>query len=73
MIGALGQQVLIRALETLAGWRADGLISDEVCMSVNLSGRQLDDPGLAEQVRAAINSAALPRATRSSSRSPSPR
>ncbi len=45
VIGALGQQVLRRALETLAGWRADGLISDAVCMSVNLSGRQLDDPG----------------------------
>ncbi len=60
VIGALGQQVLRRALVTLAGWRADGLISDEVCMSVNLSGRQLDDPGLAEQVRAAINSAELP-------------
>jgi diguanylate cyclase (GGDEF)-like protein/PAS domain S-box-containing protein len=60
VIGALGQQVLRRALVTLAGWRAEGLISDEVCMSVNLSGRQLDDPGLAEQVRAAINSAELP-------------
>jgi diguanylate cyclase (GGDEF)-like protein len=60
VIGQLGQQVLRRALATLAGWRADGLVDDEVCMSVNLSGRQLDDPGLAEQVRAAINSAALP-------------
>jgi diguanylate cyclase (GGDEF)-like protein/PAS domain S-box-containing protein len=60
VIGALGQQVLRRALVTLAGWRAEGLVSDEVCMSVNLSGRQLDDPGLAEQVRAAINSAELP-------------
>ncbi len=60
VIGALGQQVLRRALETLAGWRADGLIGDDVCMSVNLSGRQLDDPGLAEQVRAAINSVKLP-------------
>jgi diguanylate cyclase (GGDEF)-like protein/PAS domain S-box-containing protein len=60
VIGALGEQVLRRALETLAGWREDGLIDDEVCMSVNLSGRQLDDPAWAEQVRAAINSAALP-------------
>jgi diguanylate cyclase (GGDEF)-like protein/PAS domain S-box-containing protein len=60
VIGALGQQVLRRALEALAGWRAEGLISDEVCMSVNLSGRQLDDPGLAEQVRAAIDLARLP-------------
>jgi diguanylate cyclase (GGDEF)-like protein/PAS domain S-box-containing protein len=60
VIGALGQQVLRRALQTLAGWRADGLVSDDVCMSVNLSGRQLDDPGLAEQVRAAIDSVKLP-------------
>ncbi len=54
VIGALGQQVMRGALETLAGWREEGLVTDEVCMSVNLSGRQLDDPGLAEQVRAAI-------------------
>ncbi len=60
VIGELGQQVLRRALLTLAGWRAEGLVSDEVCMSVNLSGRQLDDPGLAEQVRTAINLAELP-------------
>ena len=59
-IAALGQQVLSRALETLADWRSAGLIAEDVCMSVNLSGRQLDDPGWAEQVRAAINSAALP-------------
>ena len=59
-IGALGQQVLHRALETLADWRTDGLIADDVCMSVNLSARQLDDPAWAEQVRSAINSAALP-------------
>ncbi len=60
VIGALGQQVLTRALETLAGWRGDGLVADDVCMSVNLSGRQLDDPAWAEQVRAAINAASLP-------------
>ena len=60
MIGALGQQVLRSALATLAEWRHDGLIGDEVCMSVNLSGRQLDDPGLPEQVRSAVESAALP-------------
>jgi diguanylate cyclase (GGDEF)-like protein/PAS domain S-box-containing protein len=60
MIGALGLQVLQRALQTLAGWRDDGLVAEDVCMSVNLSGRQLDDPGWAEQVRAAINYAELP-------------
>ncbi len=60
VIGALGQQVMRVALEHLAGWRREGLVSDEVCMSVNLSGRQLDDPGLAEQVRAAIEAVELP-------------
>jgi diguanylate cyclase (GGDEF)-like protein/PAS domain S-box-containing protein len=60
VIGALGEQVLRRALETLAGWRRDGLIAEDVCMSVNLSGRQLDDPAWAERVRAAINDSALP-------------
>jgi EAL domain-containing protein (putative c-di-GMP-specific phosphodiesterase class I) len=60
VIGALGQQVMRTALETLAGWRRDGLVSDDVCISVNLSGRQLDDPGLAEQVLAAIAAVDLP-------------
>jgi diguanylate cyclase (GGDEF)-like protein/PAS domain S-box-containing protein len=60
VIGALGRQVMRVALEHLAAWRREGLISDEVCMSVNLSGRQLDDPGLAEQVRAAIEAVDLP-------------
>ncbi len=60
VIGALGQQVLQGALASLAGWREDGLVAEDVCISVNLSGRQLDDPGWAEQVRSAIISAALP-------------
>jgi predicted signal transduction protein with EAL and GGDEF domain len=69
MIGSLGQHVLRVALTTLAGWRQDGLVADDVCMSVNLSARQLDDPGLAAQVQAAIARTKLP-PTRSSSRSP---
>jgi diguanylate cyclase (GGDEF)-like protein/PAS domain S-box-containing protein len=60
VIGALGEQVLRAALATLAAWRREGLITDDVCMSVNLSGRQLDDPGLAAAVRDAIDSASLP-------------
>jgi diguanylate cyclase (GGDEF)-like protein/PAS domain S-box-containing protein len=60
VIGALGQQVTRTALETLAGWRRQGLVADEVCMSVNLSGRQLDDPELPEQFRWALNAADLP-------------
>jgi diguanylate cyclase (GGDEF)-like protein len=60
IIATLGQQVLARALATLAGWRREGLIDDDVCMSVNLSVRQLDDPGLADQVHAAIARSRLP-------------
>jgi diguanylate cyclase (GGDEF)-like protein len=60
VIGALGRQVTDTALKTLAGWRQKGLVSDEVCMSVNLSGRQLDDPDLAEQVRRALTAVDLP-------------
>ncbi len=60
IIAALGQQVLRKALATLSKWRRAGLVSEGVCMSVNLSGRQLDDPGLGEQVRAAIELAQVP-------------
>ena len=60
VIGALGRLVTDAALEALAAWRRDGLVSDDVCMSVNLSGRQLDDPDLAEQVRRALSAVNLP-------------
>jgi diguanylate cyclase (GGDEF)-like protein/PAS domain S-box-containing protein len=60
LIGALGEQVMSSALRALAGWRRDGLVSDDVCMSVNLSGRQLEDPGLAEHILAAIEAVGLP-------------
>lgn len=59
-IGALGHQVMLTALETLAGWRREGLVDDEVCMSVNLSGRQLEDLGFAERILTAIDSFCLP-------------
>jgi EAL domain-containing protein (putative c-di-GMP-specific phosphodiesterase class I) len=60
VIGALGNQVMRNALATFAGWRRDGLVSDDVSISVNLSGRQLVDPGLADQVQSAIDAADLP-------------
>ena len=60
MIGNLWGHVLRTALGALAGWRRAGLISDEVCMSVNLSGRQLDDPDLAAQLHAAIEHTQVP-------------
>ncbi|HWE33904.1 MAG TPA: EAL domain-containing protein [Solirubrobacteraceae bacterium] len=60
VIGALGLHVLRTALDTLAAWRREGLVDDDVQMSVNVSGRQLDDPGLPRNVRAAIAAAGLP-------------
>jgi diguanylate cyclase (GGDEF)-like protein/PAS domain S-box-containing protein len=60
LIGAVGRYVLREALMTLASWRREGLVADDVCMSVNLSGRQLDDPGLAAHVCGAIEAAGLP-------------
>ncbi len=60
LIGALGRQVMHEALRTLADWRREGLIADDVSMSVNLSIRQLDDPGLADDVRAQLAAVGLP-------------
>jgi len=60
VIGALGLHVLTRALDALAAWRSAGLVAPEVCMSVNLSGRQLDDPDLPETIARAVAAAGLP-------------
>jgi|GEM_PF-1936103 len=60
VIGALGLHVLRTSLDTLASWRRAGLIAEDVCISVNVSGPQLDDPRLPAMLRAAIAGAALP-------------
>jgi len=60
LIGPLGLHVLRTALATLAEWRRSGLVGDDVQMSVNVSARQLDDPALPKNVRAAIAAAGLP-------------
>ena len=60
MIDALGEHVLRTALATLAEWRNAELVSADVCMSVNVSARQLEDRRLAEKIRAAIHDAGLP-------------
>lgn len=59
VIGALGLHVLKTALETLAGWRHQGLIDDDIRITVNISSRQLDDPGLVGAVRAAVAAAGV--------------
>jgi diguanylate cyclase (GGDEF)-like protein/PAS domain S-box-containing protein len=60
VIGAIGLHVLRAGLEQFASWRSSGIVSDEVRVSVNVSGRQLDDPHLPQEISAAIEAAELP-------------
>ncbi len=60
LIGRLGEQMLSGALRALAGWRAEGVIDADVCVTVNLSARQLDDPLLTRHIGAALAAAGLP-------------
>ena len=59
LIAQLGRYVLQTALADLAAWRRKGLVDDTVTMSVNVSGRQLDDPHFPDQVLAAVSDAGL--------------
>ena len=60
LISQLGRYVLITALTDLADWRSRGVVDDTVKMSVNVSGRQLDDPKFPDQVLAGLETAGLP-------------
>ncbi|HWE57874.1 MAG TPA: EAL domain-containing protein [Acidimicrobiales bacterium] len=60
LISQLGMQLLNMALVDLARWRASGTIGSDVQMSVNVSGRQLDDPQFPGQVLAAVAAAGVP-------------
>jgi EAL domain-containing protein (putative c-di-GMP-specific phosphodiesterase class I) len=59
LIGLLGSHVMRRSLQALSVWRRRGLVAEDVCMSVNVSGLQLEDPTLPNQVQAALASAGL--------------
>ena len=60
LIGPMGLQVLRTALADLMAWRRGGLVADDVRMSVNVSGRQLDDPNFPRDVLDAIAAVELP-------------
>jgi diguanylate cyclase (GGDEF)-like protein len=57
LIVELGTWVLRRGCAQAALWRAAGL---ELDLSVNVSARQLDDPGLLHRVREALGTTGLP-------------
>jgi diguanylate cyclase (GGDEF)-like protein/PAS domain S-box-containing protein len=60
LIDQLGLHVLRTSLEALAGWRQAGLVSEGASMNVNISPRQLEDPGFARRVRSVVAAAGLP-------------
>jgi diguanylate cyclase (GGDEF)-like protein/PAS domain S-box-containing protein len=60
LIKELGMSVLSTAVETLASWRAAGLVGPDVGMSVNISRCQLDDPALPDEILATISRVELP-------------
>ncbi len=60
LIKELGVAVLRTAVGTLSSWRAAGLVSPDVSVSVNISKRQLDDPALPDEILAALTAADLP-------------
>jgi diguanylate cyclase (GGDEF)-like protein/PAS domain S-box-containing protein len=60
VIGAIGLHVMRAGLEQFAAWRRAGVVSEDVRVSVNVSGRQLDDPQLPQEIRSAIGAAELP-------------
>jgi diguanylate cyclase (GGDEF)-like protein/PAS domain S-box-containing protein len=60
MIVPLGRWVLAEACRQAQAWRAAGITKDAFYVSVNLSARQLQDPGLTGDVAAAIRDSGLP-------------
>jgi EAL domain-containing protein (putative c-di-GMP-specific phosphodiesterase class I) len=60
LIGALGRLVLRTACRTLADWRRRGVVAPDAIVSVNVSGRQLTEDGLIDDLRAALEDAGLP-------------
>lgn len=54
----LGRWVMLEACRTVAGWARDG-ITDKVSLTVNVSGRQLQEPTLIDDVAWAIHSTGI--------------
>lgn len=61
LIGALGRLVLTTACTDLGRWRAEGLVADDITVSVNIAGKQFNEPGiLLADVRAALREGGIP-------------
>jgi diguanylate cyclase (GGDEF)-like protein len=60
LIVPLGRRVLRAACRQLAEWRRDYPAAETTRIGVNVAGRQLREPGFAEEVRQALAAAGLP-------------
>jgi len=60
LIIALGKWVLREACRQVQSWRQSGIVDASCYISVNVSVRQFQDPGLLDEVDAAIGSSGLP-------------
>jgi diguanylate cyclase (GGDEF)-like protein/PAS domain S-box-containing protein len=59
LIVPMGEWVLAEACSQLASWRASGTAERNLCVAVNVSPRQLSDPGLPRAVSDALTSSAI--------------
>jgi diguanylate cyclase (GGDEF)-like protein len=60
MISAIGGWIVHESLRQLAAWRTEHLVPDDFWISINVSPRQLRDPGLAAMVAEALTLHHLP-------------
>lgn len=60
MVGKLTEYLLHRVLEDLAGWRAEGLVSEEFQVHLNVTSRELHHLGFPDLVRSALRRHDLP-------------
>jgi diguanylate cyclase (GGDEF)-like protein/PAS domain S-box-containing protein len=60
LIGALGAHVLAGACQHLSLWRRRGVVPRDATIAVNLSGKQIAEPGLVELIAATLAEADLP-------------
>jgi len=60
LVVAMGRQVLLDACHQVAGWRGRHPAAGDLTVGVNVSGRQLVDPGFAATVEEALAESGLP-------------
>ena len=59
LIGSLGEDVMRTVLRSLADWQDEGVIDDELWISINLSARQVSDVRFIDQLRLALAGAGV--------------